>query len=63
MQENGAQTEGSPVIHMHQGLVAHEEGAHKLQCRDLQGEVEGRDEAHRAPWPAHAMAHLPCVVS
>jgi hypothetical protein len=48
---------------MKQGLVAHDEGADDLQPRDLQGEVEGRDEAHRAIRPPHAVAHLPRVVA
>ena len=31
----------SPMVHMQQGLVAHEEGPHDLEGRDLQGEIEG----------------------
>jgi len=30
----------APVVHVHQRLVAHEQRAHELQCRDLQREVE-----------------------
>ncbi len=54
---------GPPVVHMRKGLVAHEEGAHDLEGRDLQWEVEGSDERHWAKWPPVAVALLPCMVA
>mmetsp|Transcript_22759 Transcript_22759/g.63199 ORF Transcript_22759/g.63199 Transcript_22759/m.63199 type:complete len:224 (+) Transcript_22759:1204-1875(+) len=49
-------------VDVQEDLVAHVEGTHQLQDRDLEGEVEGRDERHRAKWPPHAVAHLPRVI-
>ena len=51
------------MVHMQQGLVAHEEGSHDLEGRDFQGEVERGDEPHRAEGPSVAIALLPRVVA
>ena len=48
---------------MQQGLVAHEQGSHELKGRNLQGEVERGDEAHRAEGPSVAIALLPWMVT
>lgn len=50
------------MVHMHQGLVAHEQCAHGLQSGDFQGEVEGGDEPHGAEGPPVAVALLPGMV-
>ena len=51
-----------PAVHMEQGLVAHEQGASKLQGWDLQREVEGGDQADRAKGEPVAVAVLARVV-
>ena len=53
----------APVVHMQQGLVAHEEGPHELQGGNLQREVEGGDQAHRPERPPVAVALLACVIT
>lgn len=52
-----------PPVHMHQRLVAHIQSPHELQRWDLQREVEGRDEGHRAVGPAQPCAGLTRVVT
>jgi hypothetical protein len=51
------------VVNVHQGFVAHVERPHQLQGRDLQGEVEGSDQGHRAVRPAQAVGGLAGVVA
>lgn len=55
--------EAHAVVDVQQGLVAHVEGAHELQHGDLEGEVEGRDEADGAVRPPQAVAALAGVVA
>ena len=52
----------APVVDVEEGLVAHEEGPHDLQGGDLQGEVEGGDEPHRAEGPPVPIALLAGMV-
>lgn len=51
-----------PAVDVQQRLVAHVEGAHELQRRYLEREVEGRDDSHGPEGEAVAVALLPCVV-
>ena len=48
---------------MQKGLVAHEQGPHQLEGWDLQGEVEGGDEAHGTKGPSVPVALLPSMVA
>lgn len=50
------------MVDVEEGLVAHEEGPHDLQGGDLQGEVEGGDEPHRAEGPPVPIALLAGMV-
>lgn len=52
----------SPVVNVHEGLVAHHEGSNDLQGWNLQGEIEGGDEADRTVRPPHPVTHLPSVI-
>lgn len=47
---------------MQQWLVAHVQRAHELQCRDLQREVERRDDGDGAIGPAQPVAGLAHVI-
>ena len=53
----------SPVVNVNKGLVPHVERAHHLEGRDLQREVEGRDDGHRPIRPPQPRACLACMVS
>ena len=52
-----------PMVYMHEGLVAHEQGSHDLKGGDLKGEVKGGDEGHRAEGPPVAVALLTGMVT
>mmetsp|Transcript_2466 Transcript_2466/g.7399 ORF Transcript_2466/g.7399 Transcript_2466/m.7399 type:complete len:215 (-) Transcript_2466:310-954(-) len=51
-----------PSINVYDGLVAHVQGAHQLQGRNLQWEVERGDQPHRPEGPPVAVALLSRVV-
>ena len=51
------------LVNMQQRLIAHVQRAHELQCRDLEREVEWRDNSDGAIRPSDSIAGLAHVVA